>query len=212
MKFSFLPALLFSVFSFLMLGCSSNAVIVQKKANVDFSLINTYSLFPLDSTFTEQQNISHRLRNSIEIAIEKEFDAQGFNYKVPEEADVMVAYLLTGIEIVKPFTTSNQLNTCVHCDKDQDRERNRSRGAKSRSPDANQQQMKTRKLAKEDNERNIGAIVLNIIDRKTLRTLWQSEAELNVKSSDNNIDVQNKIRFAVSEIMKLYPSNVTSES
>ena len=183
-------------------GCASDKTIIQYQAKTDFSKIKTYSLFERSSSFTEQQNISDMLRNSIELAIEKEFDHQGFKYKKSDEADVMIAYVLTGIAINKPFTPNSQLKMCASC-----------KSAESHKPQPSyssndQKKMKNRQLERADNERNIGALVLNIMDTKTLRTLWQSEYPLDVENDDNSADMQNKIKLAVSEMMKLYPTNI----
>ncbi len=190
----------------LLSACASDQAIIRHQANVDFSEIKSYSIFKRASKFTEQQNINDTLRNSIELAIEKEFDKQGFVYREPEQADVMVAYVLTGIEVLKPFNTTGKFTACPACPsngRDKEGRQKRSRA----NANGNQQGSKDRQLAKADAERNIGTLVIDILDAKTFRTLWESEYPLNVKSSDNSREVQEKIKQAITEIMKMYPTN-----
>lgn len=190
----------------LLSACASDQAIIRHQANVDFAKINSYSIFKRASKFTEQQNINDTLRNSIELAIEKELDKQGFVYREPEQADVMVAYVLTGIEVIKPFNTTGKFSACPACPsngRDKDGQQKRSRP----NSNDNQQGNKNRQLAKADEERNIGTLVLDILDAKTFRTLWESEYPLNVKGKDNSREVQEKIKQAVHEIMKMFPTN-----
>ena len=187
-------------------ACASEQAIIRHQAKVDFEQIKSYSVFNRASTFTEQQNISDTLRNSIELAIEKELDKQGFNYAKPEQADVMIAYVLTGLAVIKPFNATGKLDMCPSCQpngRDQGSRQKRSRP----NSNENQQASKSRQLAKADEERNIGTLIIDILDAKTFRSLWEGEYSLKVSSTDNSQEVQEKIEKAVRIIMQSYPTN-----
>ena len=201
----------FILWLFLLSGCASKEALVLHQAKVDFNQFTSYSLFERSSTFTEQQNISDILRNSIELAIEKEFDNQGFTYQEPTNADVMVAYVLTGIEVIKPFNSTGSLNVCPGCGTSgngSQGKNKKSRKGQYPNPNASQQRRKSEQLARDDNARNIGALLIDILDAKTLRSLWKGEYPLNAKSENSSKEVQDKITLALNEMMKLYPTNV----
>lgn len=211
MRFSFVLVVLFSVL--FLSGCASQEAIVRHQAKIDFTKFNSYSLFERESAFTEQQNIGFVLRNSIELAIEKAFNKQGFDYKDPNDADIMVAYVLTGIEVIKPFNSTGSLHICAGCgtSNKKGQQRKKSRKSQSSNSNARQQRTKDQRLMKADEERNIGALMIDILDAKTLRSLWKSEYSLDAENEDSSKEVQDKLTLALSEMMKLYPTNIPSK-
>ena len=175
-------------------GCSFKSVSLHHQADVNFTPLTTYALFDRDSVFSDQQDINTNLRNSIELAIENSFDDHGFVYKEMESADVIVAYALTGLPVLNPFNYTNNKVKCDFC-----------RGEKKVTNIQQQsQRQKSQQLYKADDERDVGALVIDILDKNTFRTLFEGEYPLKIKKKNSSREVQEKIQEAVDEIMLYY--------
>ncbi len=174
---------------FLFLGaCSSspsNDAIYYKKFN--FSNVQSYSIYPRNSEFTETQNISDSQRNGIEIAIEKAMDHQNFQYAPLDEADVVVTYhILSG----KPDEYSRYNKAvlfCQHCLK----------------ASTWHQSSKAIKLTR-------GSLVIDLIDPKKKRSVWRNAQELKIKAKDNSREANEKIQQAVKIMLQQYPTRAVN--
>lgn len=194
----------------LLTGCSSNEALVKHQVTAEFSDINSYSFFERNSFFTEQQNINDTLRNSLELAIEKSFDAHGYVYQEPLLADIIIAYQLTGIALENTLSPLENMGMCTVCiPKDKNKKPTQpEKPIKGRLPkNKNEQIAKIRQHQKNKREDNIGDLVLNFINVKTKKSLWRSEYPLNIKEKDNSQEIQIKIENAITEMMKLFPTN-----
>lgn len=196
-------------------GCSSfKFVDLHHQADINFNELKTYSLFERSSAFTEQQNINHSLRNGIELSIENTFDEYDFLYKDADKADVMVAYALTGLPVLKPFNYTNSDVQCTYClneqkNKNKDQVSNNGKGAQK--PTRGESRQRNRQLYEADNDRDVGALVIDILDRKTLRTLWEGEYPLGVDLDDSSREVQEKVQEALDALMKHYSKHAVKK-
>lgn len=185
----FIRCLLFIVF---LTGCSSSpepAIVKHQLPRFDFDAVTSYSTFPRDSKFAEFQDINDALRNTIELAIEREFDRQGFVFKEPDEADVMVAYQLSGLRVNKKKRNAD-VHICPEgqvCDKGQKKKGKRKRQARNFEP-------------------GLGSLVINLINTENKQSIWKTSYPLDVEAKDNSRDIQEKIEIAIIEIMKQYPT------
>lgn len=184
-----------SVITFVLSGCSFKSVSLHHQADVNFKQINTYAVFDRDSVFSDQQAINDNLRNGIELAIENSFDDYGFSYKALKDADVIVAYALTGLPVLNPFNYTNNDVKCDFC---------RGDNPKTKQKKHQSERQRSQQLYKEDNNRDVGSLVIDILDKNTFRTLWEGEYPLGIKKKHSSREVQEKIQEAVDEIMLFY--------
>lgn len=176
-------------------GCSAKKADVYFQHPLLLNNIKSYSLFPRNSSFSEQQNISDGLRNSIEIEIENSFEAKGFHYKPIEQADFIVSYQLLG---------KNYKNY-----KDKQLEQGLKQGCKDCSSDLPNQTRSTRRQAQRGDfeKKETEAITIRLLDSKSRRTLWHASYPLNISTDDYNLAVQEKVRHAVKQLIhSLNPS------
>ncbi len=175
-------------------SCSFKSVSLHHQADVDFNQLTTYALFDRDSVFSDQQIINNNLRNGIELAIENSFEKHGFSYQDINSADVIVAYALTGLPVLNPFNYTNNKVKCDFCRNDKKEKKSQYRS----------ERQKSQQLYKADNKRDVGALVIDILDKETFRTLFEGEYPLKIKKKHGSQEVQKKIQEAVDEIMLYY--------
>lgn len=169
------------------LACSSQQTATAKyKHNFDFSLLESYSFYYRNSPFSEYQNISDATRNSIEIAIEKAFEQQGFDYQSPEKADFIVTYHL--INIRKELDKYNKgVKYCGLCLRSGQAKKNNKSWPMSS-----------------------GSLVIDILNAKNKRSIWRSVSQLKIKDKDNSHQIQSKIELAVNAMLKNLPNSKVS--
>lgn len=167
---------------FITLACSSvKAPNIKYQKRFDFQSIQGYSLFPRDSKFSDFQNISDALRNSVEIAIEQVLDEQGLTYQSLERADIIVGYYIVD-RGRRGFVKYNKgVNFCQHC-------------LKSYSSDSGRKTLNVKP----------GSLVLDMVDPVSKRSVWRSVYPLKIKFEDNSREVQKKIRTAVAIMLEQY--------
>lgn len=187
------------LFLMVLSGCSSSpepAIVKHQLPRFDFDAITSYSTFPRESKFTDFQDINDALRNTIELAIEREFDRQGFVFKTPDEADVMVAYQLSGLQVNKGQKRTADIHICPEgqvCDN----------GRKNKAKKSNRQRKQQSNFRQ---SQNLGSLVINLINPQNKQSVWKTSYPLDVDDKDNSRDVQEKIEAAMVEIMKQYPT------
>lgn len=159
---------------------TSNGVIYHNE--FEFSQVKTYGFYPRDSAFSDTQSLSHNLRNSIEIAIEKNMENQDFAYAEVDAADILVTYHLASGRAQDYSRYNKAVLFCQHCLK------------------ANSwyQSDEAIKIAK-------GTLVLDLIDPKKNRSVWRSAQPLSIKDKDNSRKVNQKIQQAVEIMLLQYP-------
>lgn len=166
----------------LLVGCSGKPTYQTKHANnVDFIALSTYSLYHRNSAFSEYQNMSDTTRNSIEIAIEKAFDKQGWQYKVPEDAQVIVAY-----HLVERLTELKKYN----------------RGVKYCRP--------CLPVQVPEKQRNFhamqpGTLIIDMVDVNHHRTIWRGISRLKINERDHSLEAQEKIEQAINGLVDAVP-------
>lgn len=182
MRYSFIIIILF------LFGCSTQQADVYFQHNTLLSNIKSYSLFPRNSSFSEQQNISDGLRNSIEIEIEKSFEAKGFFYQPITESDVVVSYQLLG----KNYKSY----------KDNQLEKGLKQGCSNCASDLPQRKRQNQNQQNAFEKTETQAITIRLLDSKTRRTLWHASYPLNISTDDYNLAVQEKVRYAIQQLVK----------
>ncbi|WP_286233767.1 DUF4136 domain-containing protein [Thalassotalea sediminis] len=166
----------------LLAGCSGKPLYQAKHAhNFNFSGLSSYSLYNRNSDFTEYQNMSDTTRNSIEIAIEKVFDRQGWTFKAPDSADIIVTYHIVNLQ--------SELNLY-------------NRGVKFCRPclpvkHPQDQPYFSAALP--------GTLILDLIDVNSNRTMWRGMSRLKINDHDHSIDVHEKVERAVTTLVGTIP-------
>ena len=161
-------------------ACSSGPK--QSKAKYqtlfDFSTVSSYSLYDRNQPFSELQSLSHVMRNDIELAIERGMEKQGYHYISADSADVIVTYYLLdhNIRDFKRYNTS--INYCSYC---LTHSTTGKRGDRLKN--------------------GPGSLILDVIERKTKRSVWRSTYPLKIDVKDNSSEVQTKVHQAVSVML-----------
>lgn len=159
---------------------------VQYQSRFDFSEINTYSLNDRNSYFSELQNISSGMRNSIELSIEKRLDGLGLTYESPEKADVIVNYYLVTASKVKLQAYNKSVKYCEHC-------LNFYSGSRD--------QKNWQKLP--------GSLLVDLVETKQGRSIWRSIQTLNIQTKDSRKKIQTHIDAAILKMFTENPQHIS---
>jgi len=174
--------ILFFSLSILMSACSVNKpATVNYQPSFDFSSIKSYRFFDRNSAFSDYQNVGDSTRNSIEFAIEKAMDKQGYSYQEERQADVIVAYHLIG-NIKELFVYNKGVKYCRPC------------------LHAGQVTINKHKASSVP-----GSLVLDLIHHHEKRSVWRGVYPLKIKHDDNSVEQQDKIEHAIAKMLKEIP-------
>ncbi len=174
----------FFLFAATLTGCSSSGSATSKfQKTFNFSQITSYSFYDRNSDFSDFQNIDDTTRNSIELAIEQVLDKNGFEYQLPENANVIVAYHLISQNAKELASYNKGVKYCYYC----------LRGGEEQ---------------KENNYWKImpGSLIIDIVDPEKQRSIWRSIYDLKIEADrDNSKVVQHKIYQAIDVMMARIP-------
>ena len=165
-------------------ACSSSRPALSKfRSNFNFSQVSSYSFYDRNSDFSDFQNISDATRNSIELAIEQVLDKNGFEYQLPNSADVVVAYHLIKQNAKELNNYNKGVGYCSYC----------LRGGET------QKGKKQWKIMP-------GSLIIDIVNPKNKRSVWRSVYHLNINANkDNSKEAQLKIYQAIEAMMAKFP-------
>lgn len=173
--------LLLCLVIFFISACSTHSDAVYQ-TSFNFSKVKTYSIYQRNSSFTDTQSLTDSKRNSIEIAIEKALEQQGFQYKEIDQADIVITYhLLNGDE--NDYRAYNkEVLFCQRCLK------------------ANNWHNKGTGLQVKK-----GSLIIDLINPKRKRSVWRVIAPLKLKDKDDSRMVNDKIQQEVALMFQQYP-------
>lgn len=160
-------------------GLTSSDAIYHNR--FQFEQVKTYSIYQQNSAFAESQNLSRAMRNSIEIAIEKNMEQLNFSYVDVKDADLIATYHI--FTNGRDFSIYNKsVLFCEYC-------------------------LKANAWKETDGELNIkrGGLIIDLVDPDKKRSVWRSTQALKIKTKDNSQEVNEKIQYAVSSMLKQYP-------
>jgi len=162
-------------------ACSSHSDAVYQ-TSFDFSKVKTYSIYQRDSTFTDTQNLTDNRRNSIEIAIEKTLDQQGFQYQDIAKADLVITYHLLNGNKNSYHDYNKEVRFCQNC-------------------------LRANNWHNEGSPLKIkqGSLIIDLVDPKKKRSVWRGIAPLKLKNKDNSQVVNEKIQQEVKDMFQQYP-------
>ena len=161
---------------------SSNVATTSYRGGFDFSSVESYSTYGRNSAFGELQNLSDITRNTIELAIEQNFDSNGFSYKTLKKADIFIAYHVISNNLSELELYNKEVKYCAYC-------------------------LRVGQASRRDLLKKLqpGSLVLDIIDAKNQRSVWRSVHPLRFKEKDNSREIQEKINDAIDRMLKDYP-------
>jgi hypothetical protein len=167
-------------------ACSSSRLAISKFRNdFNFSQVSSYSFYDRNSDFSDFQNISDAMRNSIELAIEQVLDKNGFEYQQPKNADIVVAYHLVNKNAKELNDYNKGVGYCSYC----------LRGGEAQKNKKPWQIMP-------------GSLILDIVSSKSQQSIWRSVYNLNIhQKKDNSKEAQLKIYQAIDAMMRKFPSS-----
>lgn len=177
-RLTFCLALVATLFS----CTSSNIATTSFRGAFDFSAIESYSTYSRNSAFGDLQNLRDSTRNTIELAIEQNFDKNGFSYKTSKDADVIIAYHVINNDFNELKLYDQQVKYCSYC-------------LKAGQATRRELQGKLRP----------GSLILDIIDPNSQRSVWRSVYPLGFEEKDNSQEMQKKISHAISNMLQDYP-------
>ena len=175
------------IFCLCLLGisaCSSNQSPVVYYNSFDFSEVKSYSFYPPGSKFLETQSLNYAQRNRVEIAIENSLNSQGFSYSEFSEADIIITYYFV-TKHVKHYEKYNEIvRFCSRC-------------LKASTWKDNDISWKA----------TPGGLIIDLVNPKNNRSVWRSIYPLNYKVKDNSKEQNDKIKEAVTTMLKQYHVN-----
>lgn len=169
-------------------ACSAVKSPVAYYSPFDFNQVATYRFFENDSPFFETQNISYVQRSRIELAIEKKLAADKFNYHEKNDADIIVSYHLFQRRHKDYVSYNKFVRFCSHCLKSNIWVNN---GEKMRLDES--------------------ALILDLIDPKTGRSVWRSTYPLKIKDKFNSQERNNVIIKAINAMLSQYPTSLSAK-
>ena len=173
-----------TIFTILLCGCSSsNDIATKHLIKYDFSQLASYRIIERDSELGELQSLNYALRNNIEFAIERQLDKRGLEYSQNKETDVLVSYYVIDNSPQSLNRYNKSVNFCHFCV-----------GLYQSSDGKKRLPMK------------LGSLVIDLVDRNSKRSVWRSVSKLNIKTKDNNIEVNDKLRHAVEAMFENFPA------
>ncbi|MFD2165296.1 DUF4136 domain-containing protein [Thalassotalea euphylliae] len=177
-----LRANIFIALTLLIVGCSSpKQADVKYQPIFDFGNLESYGLYGREDEFNDWQPLSHAIRNSIELAIEQEMEAQQFSFKPADSADVVITYYIVK-QNQRTFRAYNQgVNYCSYC------------------------LTNTKSGKKEERLRIVpGSLIIDAVKPKNRRSIWRAAYPLRIKEKDNSAQINEKVKEAVSIIIKQF--------
>ena len=152
------------------------------QTSFNFDQVKTYSIYQRDSSFTDTQSLLDSKRNSIEIAIEKSLDKNGFSYRQSDTADLIVTYHFLQGKKEDYHDYNREVLFCDLC-------------------------LKASNWYSEGSPLKIeqGSLIIDLIDTKRKRSVWRNIAPLKLKNKDNAQITQNKIQQIIESMFQQYP-------
>lgn len=168
----------------ILFGCTAPERAISKyQTNFNFSEVNSYAFYKRNSDFSEFQNISDTTRNSIELAIERVLDNNGFIYRLTNDADIIVTYHMVNENNNELLNYNKGVAYCSFC----------LRGGEGQK-DKKQWQVRP------------GSLIIDVIDPEKNRSVWRSVYYLKINDKkDNSAEKQIKIYQAIDAMIKKYP-------
>ena len=177
---------LFFGLSLLLSACSNQVATAKYRSSFNFSSLKNYSTYDRNSPFSEFQNISDTMRNSIEIAIEQALDEKGYQYQRVTGADVVVTYHLINHNNKELREYNKGIRYCQWC-------------LKEGSEEVNSKHW----------QMNSGSLIIDFVDTKDNRSVWRSVYPLRIKEKDSSFEIQEKIVSAISSMMSKLPNKAS---
>jgi len=180
-----------------------------------FYEVESYAFYGRNSINFDYQNLSDVMRNSIEFTIESEFDAKNLILRPIDKADIIVSYFWVALIPEKdkaPKKNRRQMNgqpieQQAYFKKidNSDKLKNYNRGV-----NYCQACLKMSKDGRDNIKINTqpGALIIDLIDPKTKRSVWRSSYPVIIKEKENSQELQLKIQRAVTQMIKQYPISV----
>lgn len=173
-----------------LLGCAqSSSPAVKYYPRYDFTQIKSYSFYPLNSSFTDIQNLNAGLRNVLEISLEHRLNSFGLVYKPLAEADIVVSYYFMTPSKKRFDNYNKEVKYCGHC-----------------------LPFYTGHAKKKSWGKTPGNLVLDLIDNTRGRTIWRSIYPTNLQSDDHSQKTQERLSQAISTMLYVNPKELTSQS
>jgi len=181
----------------------------------NFNEVKNYTFYGRNSVDFDYQSLDDVMRNSIEFAIESELDKKNLTLQSIEKADIIISYFWVPLMQEKPKIDkqsrrrmNNQINEqAVPQFHFEEVDKNNQLRRYNQGVHYCQACLK---MSMEDND-NIkidtqpGALIIDLIDPKSKRSVWRSSYPLVIKEKENSQEKQTKIKQAISLMMDQYP-------
>lgn len=177
---------IFLLLSLLLYGCNSKPISIKYQEDFDFSQVESYGIYPRNSSFTEWQSISDATRNNVELAIEQVLDQRGFTYQDADNADIVIGYHFINSNTGELKQYNQGTGYCGFC----------LRGGET-------------SFYNVDLGLRPGSLIIDIIHSGKKRSIWRGIYLLKITKKDNNQKIQQKIHQAVEVLLGSYPDNVS---
>lgn len=173
--------ILSTVFLFILLqACTPAKPDIDVKDAYPFSAVRSYALMSRDDLQDNESLISDALRNRIELAIEAQMDAKGFQNVARDKADVRVAYRVITRPNRPPSKAGRAEIPCRSCSQE------------------SQSNFKRRQFDE-------GTLIIQMIDRKTGKSVWRAVAPGSINPKADMDDRKEQVNKAVAFLLENFP-------
>ncbi|MHB8483116.1 MAG: DUF4136 domain-containing protein [Nitrospiria bacterium] len=167
-------------------GCATISVQSDFDPSADFSSLHTYTWLPdhtgkIEFPRPDDPLLDHQIRNDVE----NQMSARGFQKGLPEKVDFYIVYHVSMDKMSHPDLNSFLDYAGTGPD-----------GSPS-SPSMGQESFV--------NQYTEGSLIIDIIDRKTLRLLWRGSSQTELSRRPTGIEKEKKIDKAVEKILDRFP-------
>jgi len=181
-----------------------------------FSDVKSYAFYGRNSENFDYQSLADVMRNTIEYTIENELDNKNLTLQSIEKADVIVSYFWVPLLPERPKMPKQSRRRMDEQSKDKFDQQphlgilDKSTNLKTYNQGVNYCRA-CLKMSKDGND-NIkidtqpGALIIDLIDPKSERSVWRSSYPVVIKEKENSQEMQNKIERAISLMIKQYPT------
>lgn len=174
--------LFFIFFTLTLLSSCSTQVghVVDYQHSFPFSNVKSFSLFPRNSNFYNNQSLPDATRNRFELAIESALEAQGFNYVPIDRANVIVSYFSVSENRGQLLKYNRAVRFCLSC-----------------SHQPNRQMLA-------DNYPE-GTVIVDILDTKSERSVWRGLFKLSSYAQKSDARKEQAIRAGITSMLSQFP-------
>lgn len=215
-----MPSIRFFIFPlaiFVITSCSNTPRVAASHyfRYFNFNEVKNYTFYGRNSADFDYQSIADVMRNSIEFSIEKELDKKNLSLQSIKNADIIVSYFWVPLTPEKPKAVKQPHRRMNGHSKEKFEQQTRfealDNSTQLKKYNRGVNYCRACLKMSNDGRDNIkidtqpGALIIDLIDPKTQRSVWRSSYPVVIKEKENSQKMQIKIQRAINQMINQYP-------